>query len=100
MDLGLEGKVAWVLGASSGLGRGSARALAEEGARVAISARGEDKLKEVASDIGSGCVAVPCDVSDAASITTAHGTIVEQFGPVDILVSNGGGPPRGYFEQF
>ena len=100
MDLGLNGKVAWVLGGSSGLGRGSARALHEEGVRVAISARGREAIERTASDIGADCIGVPCDVSEAASIIDAHRAIVEQLGPIDILVSNGGGPPRGRFENF
>jgi 3-oxoacyl-[acyl-carrier protein] reductase len=102
MDLGLEGKVAWVLGASSGLGRATALALGREGARVAVSARREDLLKGVAMEIGteSGAegLAVPCDVTDADAITTAAQRVSGELGPVDILVSNAGGPPPGPFD--
>lgn len=100
MDLGLTGKVAWVLGGSSGLGRGSARVLSQEGARVAISARGREGIAKAATEIGPECLGVPADVSDADSIVRAHGIVVEQLGPVDILVSNGGGPPKGIFDNF
>ncbi|MDQ3751958.1 MAG: SDR family NAD(P)-dependent oxidoreductase, partial [Actinomycetota bacterium] len=103
MDLGLEGKVAWVQGASSGLGRATALALAREGASVACSARSVESLEEAAADIesetGGHCVAVPLDVSDAASISPAHDQVVNYLGPVDILLSNAGGPPPGPFES-
>lgn len=99
MDLGLDGRVAWVLGGSSGLGRASAVALAREGARVAISARGEEKLREAADEVGSGCAGVPVDVSDPAALDRGHAAVVEQLGPVDILVSNSGGPPPGSFDD-
>ncbi|MEA2510120.1 MAG: 3-oxoacyl-[acyl-carrier protein] reductase, partial [Actinomycetota bacterium] len=70
MDLQLEGKVAWILGGSSGLGRACAESLAAEGARVAISARDEQRLHEVASEIagekGGRCISAPLDVTDAA----------------------------------
>ena len=103
MDLGLEGKVAWVHGASSGLGRATALALAREGAAVACSARSVESLEEAAADIesetGAHCVAVPLDVSDARSIAPAHEQVVNYLGPVDILLSNAGGPPPGPFES-
>ncbi|HET7481832.1 MAG TPA: SDR family oxidoreductase [Actinomycetota bacterium] len=102
MDLGLSGKAAWVLGGSSGLGRGSAAALAREGARVAISARDEQRLQDAATalnDLGGTCIGVPCDVSDASSIDTAHAAVTEAFGPIDILVANAGGPPKGTFDD-
>ena len=97
MDLGLEGRVAWVLGGSSGLGRASAEAMAAEGARVAISARDPEKLRSVALEMGNGCVDVPVDVSDPVAIEAGHGSVVERLGPVDILVANSGGPPAGDF---
>lgn len=100
MDLGLQGRIAWVHGASSGLGRAVATSLAREGASVAISARRAERLDEAAraiSDAGGNCVAVPLDVSDTASIPSAHARVEETLGPVDILVANGGGPPPGPF---
>lgn len=102
MDLGLTNKVAWVHGASSGLGRATALALAREGAAVACSARSPESLEEAAADIesetGARCVAVPLDVSDARAIGPAHDQVVNYLGPVDILLSNAGGPPPGPFE--
>ena len=97
MDLGVTGRVAWVHGGSSGLGRASAEALAREGAHVAISARDPERLERVAGEIadatGARCIAVPLDVSDAASIPAAHQSVARELGPVDILVANSGGPP-------
>lgn len=102
MELELHGKVAWVLGASSGIGRASARALAAEGAVVAISARREDALKEAADDIaGSGarCIPVPVDVTNSQAILGAARRIETELGRIDILVGNHGGPPGGPFED-
>lgn len=100
MDLGITGRVAWVTGASSGLGFASARALAREGGRVAISARRTDALERAAVEIGNGCLPIPVDVSDAEAIATAHARVVDALGPVDVLVANAGGPPAGGFEDF
>ncbi|MGH2695068.1 MAG: SDR family oxidoreductase [Actinomycetota bacterium] len=102
MDLGLDGKVAWVLGASSGLGRATALSLARDGAHVAVSARREDELKKVTSEIesqtGARSVAVVLDVTDVDSIPEAARRVEAELGPVDVLVSNAGGPPPGGFE--
>jgi 3-oxoacyl-[acyl-carrier protein] reductase len=101
LDLGLGGKVAWVTGASSGLGRATAAALAAEGAAVALSARRREPLEQAASDVatsaGSRCLAVPLDVSDPAAVTDAHEQVVASLGEVDVLVANAGGPPPGRF---
>lgn len=103
MDLGIQGRVAWVHGGSSGLGRASAEALAREGAQVVVSARDPARLEKAAADIGSAsgsrCIAVPLDVSDAASIPEAHDRVASELGPVDILVANSGGPPPGAFDS-
>ncbi|MGI8521388.1 MAG: SDR family NAD(P)-dependent oxidoreductase, partial [Actinomycetota bacterium] len=102
MDLGLEGKVAWVLGASGGLGRATAHSLAGEGARVAVSARRTELLDEFVTEVsgnGGRALAVPLDVSDGAAVKEAHGRVVQGVGPIDILVANAGGPPPGGFAQ-
>jgi 3-oxoacyl-[acyl-carrier protein] reductase len=96
MDTGLDGKVAWVTGASAGLGLGAARSLAREGAHVALSSRDQSKL-EAAAD-GLGALAIPCDVSDPAQIEAAATRVERELGPVDVLVANpGSGPPPGPF---
>jgi 3-oxoacyl-[acyl-carrier protein] reductase len=104
MDLELHGKVAWVLGASSGLGRASATSLAHEGAAVALSARDEELLREASDALEqesrSRCLAVPLDVTDAAAIPAAAERITSELGPIDVLVANAGGPPAGSFTAF
>jgi len=99
MDLGLEGRVAWVLGGSSGLGRASAVSLAREGARVAVSARTRERIDDALGLIAGEATGVVCDVSDPASIERGHAEVVSELGPVDILVSNSGGPPAGDFSD-
>lgn len=93
--------MAWVTGASAGIGRAAAAALAREGASVALSARRLGPLEEAAEAIagasGARCVAVPLDVADAGAIAPAHAAVEAQLGPVDVLVSNAGGPPPGLF---
>lgn len=97
MDLGLEGKVALVTGASSGLGRAVARELALEGASVAIVARRHDELVRVAAELAAESrrrvLPIAADVRDEAAITAAVREAVEVLGPIDILVGNAGGPP-------
>jgi 3-oxoacyl-[acyl-carrier protein] reductase len=102
VNLGVDGKIAWVLGASSGIGRACAESLAAEGAIVAISARGEDDLKSVADEIsstGARCIPIPVDVTDRDQINSAARRVESEIGPVDILVGNAGGPPGGTFED-
>jgi 3-oxoacyl-[acyl-carrier protein] reductase len=103
MDLGLDGKVAWVNGASSGLGRATALSMAREGAAVAVSARREDVLHDAVREIEAGGgkgLAVRLDVTDGTAILRAAQRVADELGPVDILVSNAGGPPPGKFEDF
>ena len=99
MDLGLQGRVAVVGGASRGLGRACAMGLAEEGARVAISSRRAGPLQETAEEIrsatGMEVLAVPGDLAGLADIQNLIQRTVEHFGRLDIVVSNSGGPPEG-----
>lgn len=89
----LDGKIALVTGASSGLGFAAARALARRGARVAIASRGGEKLEQARERLGSEAIAIPADVRDAAALANLVGEVERRLGPVDILVANGGGPP-------
>jgi len=91
MDLGLAGKVAIVAGASRGIGRATALALAAEGCRVALAARREDALREAAAAVeahGPEARAVPCDLTLADDAERLVRTTVERFGRIDILVNS------------
>ncbi len=93
MDLGLDGRVALVTAASRGLGRGAARALAEEGARVAICARDPERLAATAESLPGETLAIPADMADPETPARLVEAAVERFGRLDIVVGNAGGPP-------
>ena len=95
MDLGIEGRVALVMGASRGIGRGIAAALAAEGARVAIASRSREKIEAAAAEIGDGAVPFVADTDDLDRLQKLPGEVEEALGPVEILVANTGGPPLG-----
>ncbi len=95
MDLGIEGRVALVMGASRGLGRAIAAALVGEGARVAISSRSAEKLEEAAAAIDGEVSAFTADAADLDRVAALPGEVAEALGPVEILVANTGGPPLG-----
>jgi NADP-dependent 3-hydroxy acid dehydrogenase YdfG len=90
---GIEGQVALVTGASSGIGEATAEALADGGARVALAARRRDELRAVADRIeadGGEALVVPTDVTDEAQVEAMVETTVEEFGRLDVLVNNAG----------
>lgn len=95
MDLGIAGKTAVVAGASAGLGFASAKALAEDGVRVAICSRDRDRIEAAAKEIGSGAIPVVADVSNEAGVQALIEAASEALGSIDILVANSGGPPPG-----
>jgi len=87
----LKDKVALVTGASQGIGRDTALALAEAGARVAVAARNEEKLAALVKDIvaeGGEASAVKMDVADADQVKAGFKAVLEKFGRLDILVNN------------
>jgi 3-oxoacyl-[acyl-carrier protein] reductase len=96
MDLGLLGKTALVLGAGGGLGRAIAKALAEEGARVAVGDRDAEHLGPTLEDIaaaGSEGLPLAWDLADLSLIDGQVASVERRFGPVEVLVNNTGGPP-------
>lgn len=102
MDLGIDGKAALVAASSKGLGRAVAEELAAEGARVVLCARGAEALEATRQALradGADVVAVQADLSDPLEVERVIAAGVDAFGPIDILVTNTGGPPPGPFES-
>jgi 3-oxoacyl-[acyl-carrier protein] reductase len=104
MDLGLKGKVAMVAGASRGLGFAVAKALAQEGALVSMVSRDSAAIAAAAQQIETlGTAAAfgfTADVRSAEGITEWHRATIARLGPVELLVTNAGGPPAGPFLSF
>jgi 3-oxoacyl-[acyl-carrier protein] reductase len=100
MDLMLKGRVAIVGGASKGLGRACAEVLAEEGASVALCSRSKPALEKAATEIhgatGADVMTFAGDLDRAETIRDLVAATVKQYGRLDILVSNSGGPPLAY----
>ena len=93
MNLELTGKVALITGSSRGLGLASARALAAEGCRVCLCARGEQALREAAEDLSRtagehAVLAIAADLATAAGIEQVFAGLLSRFGGIDILVNN------------
>ncbi|MEV7573364.1 SDR family oxidoreductase [Pseudarthrobacter sp. NPDC089323] len=99
MDLGITGKTALVAASTGGLGLAVARALAAEGARVAIVGRRRDRAKEIKAELqaayGAEAAAIEADLTTPEGVEAAVDQTVADLGPVDILVLNGPGPKPG-----
>jgi len=86
MDLSLEGQVAVIVGSSSGMGRATAVAYAQAGAKVMLAARSEDKLNELALEIGGNAVVCVTDARDVDQVANLIQTTLNRFWQIDILV--------------
>jgi 3-oxoacyl-[acyl-carrier protein] reductase len=95
MDLGIEGRVALVMGASKGIGRGIAGVLAGEGARVAVASRSRERIETAAKESGASATPFVADAGDLERMAELPGEVAATLGPVEILVINTGGPPLG-----
>ncbi len=102
MDLGLDGKIGLVTGASRGLGLATARSLAHEGCRLAICARGEEGLRTAAAELvqgGAEVLALPLDITEPAAAERLLAAVAERFGGLDILVNSAGANRRAPFVE-
>lgn len=97
-----QGKVAVITGASAGIGAATARRFAQEGAAVALAARGRERLEALAEEIGRGggrAIAVPCDVADGRQAAALLARAEAELGGVDVLVNNAAAHRRGPIER-
>lgn len=86
----MTGKSVMITGASRGIGESAARIFAEAGAKVALLARGEERIAEIAGEIGENAIAIPCDISRYWEVETAVRSTIEAFGRLDVLIGNAG----------
>ncbi|MGV1757287.1 SDR family oxidoreductase [Rhizobium sp. A22-96] len=86
----LEGKVALVTGASSGIGRATALALGEQGVKLALVGRSSEKLAAVANKVGSDALVVPADLSEPEAVKQIVDATIARFGRIDIVLPNAG----------
>jgi NAD(P)-dependent dehydrogenase (short-subunit alcohol dehydrogenase family) len=86
----LSGKIAFITGASSGIGEATARLFAAEGARLALVARGRERLERLTAELGEGAIALTADVAESATVDAAVQRTVDELGPLDIVISNAG----------
>ncbi len=104
MDLGLNGKTALVTASSKGIGKAVAEELASEGCKVAICSRSKEDLEITADDIkrkyGVDVLWSVCDLNKSSDIENTFRVVLKQYGKIDILINNCGGPPSGFFRDF
>ena len=104
MDLAVKDKVYMIAGASRGLGYGIAEALAQDGAKVSIASRVESAIhaagEKMRSETGAEVLSCVCDVTSPESIAQWREQTVAEFGGIDGLLVNAGGPPPGTFDKF
>src|SRR5881396_1131686 len=100
MDLGLAGRVALVCGSTKGLGRAVAKALAQEGARVAVNGRHDDSVaQQLSSEAAQAVAPFVADVGDAAQAAGLVERVHHEMGRLDVLFCNASGPPAAPFSH-
>src|SRR3712207_149719 len=103
MDRGLEGSVAFITGASKGIGRECARVLAEEGCTVVVTARGRELLEQTAQELsdatGQKIVPIAGDMSKPEDVESAVADTIGSLGKLDILITCAGSSPGGLLEN-
>ncbi|WP_375254618.1 SDR family oxidoreductase [Yoonia sp.] len=86
----MGGKTVLITGASRGIGEAAARAFAQKGANVALVARSETEIANIAGEIGARAISIPCDVSDYGQVQAAIAKTITSFGQLDVLINNAG----------
>lgn len=86
----MTGKTVLITGASRGIGAETARVFAKAGAKVALVARGQGQIADLAGEIGQQAIAIPCNVANAREVAAAVDTTVDAFGGLDVLINNAG----------
>lgn len=86
----MTGKAVLITGASRGIGEAAARVFAEAGAKVALAARTEERIAEIAGEIGHDAIAIPCDISRYWEVEAAVNACVQTFGRLDVFIGNAG----------
>lgn len=103
MDLGIKGKTVLVTASSKGIGKAVAEGFAAEGCKIAICSRNKESLFEASREIRAKYQIEPfwgvCDLNNLKDIENFHNAVTKQFGKVDILVNNCGGPIPGFFND-
>lgn len=97
-----DGKVVWITGATSGIGRACALEFAREGAKVSLAGRRLDRLNQIVAELtrqGSDALATPCDVTDESSIEHAIGATLQRFGRLDVVLACAGYGVAGKVED-
>ncbi|MBM4071653.1 MAG: SDR family NAD(P)-dependent oxidoreductase [Planctomycetes bacterium] len=98
----LSGKIALVTGGNRGIGKGIARGLAGEGARLAITARGDNELRQASAELarqGAEVLAIPADMTDERQVEHVFAETMARFGRLDILVNNAGAFDGGPIDE-
>src|SRR5829696_5988630 len=99
MDLGIRGKTALVTGASMGIGKGIASALAREGVRLAVVARRRNLLEELQKELGQKLVIIECDLMEQGADQKISQAALDGLGSVEILINNAGGSRKFTLES-